>query len=210
MEDTVIETKETLREAASHMPITVYDFVVGSAIEIKDRRLGDDIHGWALSTGHENGLFYDVASPLDLHVAVIRNEVSREYPTGGAGGTASGVAATMIYYGEQSFELDGVLWHEIGHVLGMGHTPCGTVTGVEGRYPHADGLINMDGYEVAADRTVTVKPREDYHDIMSYCSPKWISAYSYRKMAESRLGIEPTSLPVRRVVPDPAIITCPR
>lgn len=204
LEAAVVETIETLRGAASHMPIAVHDFVVGPAIEIKNERVGDDIHQWAKETGYENGLFHTAASPLDLHVVVIRSEVSRGYPIGGVAGTGSRVP-TMIYGGgEGSFELNGILWHELGHALGMGHTPCGPVTGIEGRYPHADGFINMDAYEVAADRTLTVKPREEYHDIMSYCSPTWISAYTYRKIAEYHLGIEPTGLPVRVVVPDPA------
>ncbi|MBO1437133.1 M66 family metalloprotease [Meiothermus sp. CFH 77666] len=65
-----------------------------------------------------------------------------------------------------------IMVHEIGHNLGRGHAPC-NVTGESG-YPYAGGFIGTWGYSVSSG--VLFNPAQ-YKDVMSYCTPQWISDY---------------------------------
>ena len=42
----------------------------------------------------------------------------------------------------------GVIAHEVGHNLSLGHAPCGTTGGLDQEYPHADGSIGAWGFAV--------------------------------------------------------------
>jgi hypothetical protein len=66
--------------------------------------------------------------------------------------------------------------HELGHALGREHSPCGTDDADPG-FPYADGSIGSWGYYIGALRD----PREDA-DVMGYCSPVWVSDYTFDKM----------------------------
>ena len=66
--------------------------------------------------------------------------------------------------------------HELGHNWGRNHAPCGDPGGVDGSFPFSDGRIGVYGMDVGA---VSLKPAST-SDIMGYCDPKWIGAYTYR------------------------------
>jgi len=68
--------------------------------------------------------------------------------------------------------------HEIGHNLGMWHTPCGGPASPDPNFPYADGTIGQYGLDVA---TGTLYP-PGTKDVMGYCDPKWISDYTYKKL----------------------------
>lgn len=76
-----------------------------------------------------------------------------------------------------------VLAHELGHNHGREHAPCalgGSINGVDGSYPYADGLTGVWGYDQVTE--LLLDP-EGHTDIMGYCRNKWISDYTYRALA---------------------------
>ena len=64
--------------------------------------------------------------------------------------------------------------HEIGHGFGLDHAPCG-VSG-DPNYPYAGGSIGQYGF----DQNGNIKAPNQYVDLMSYCSPSWVSDYNYK------------------------------
>jgi hypothetical protein len=75
--------------------------------------------------------------------------------------------------------------HELGHNLGMGHTPCGSVSGADPNYPYANGSIGQYGLDVS---TGTLYSPSSMKDVMSYCDPKWISDYTYKKLFDDQMA----------------------
>lgn len=77
-----------------------------------------------------------------------------------------------------------VLAHEIGHNWNYFHTLC---SGGEGSpdpgYPYAGGIIGVYGYDLWAS---SLKDKNTYKDVMSYCNPQWISDYTYKKILDFR------------------------
>lgn len=68
--------------------------------------------------------------------------------------------------------------HELGHALGRAHAPCGNPDGIDRAFPHANGTIGVFGYELPRKRLHTPTVR----DFMGYCSPMWISDYTYEAL----------------------------
>lgn len=76
--------------------------------------------------------------------------------------------------------------HEIGHNLGMPHTPCGGASNPDPNFPYSDGSIGQYGLDVQANRLYAPATK----DVMSYCNPKWISDYTYRKLLNAQTKSE--------------------
>lgn len=68
--------------------------------------------------------------------------------------------------------------HEIGHNLGMWHTPCGGPASPDPQFPYSGGTIGQYGLDIAAGKLYA----PDTKDVMGYCDPKWISDYTYQKL----------------------------
>jgi hypothetical protein len=93
--------------------------------------------------------------------------------------------------------------HELGHVLGRYHAPCGGAPGPDLRFPDPTGAILAHGW----DRSVgspTAGQRATYRspqtkDFMSYCSPAWISEYGYRSaiVVQQARGAAPARMAAR-------------
>ena len=84
----------------------------------------------------------------------------------------------------------GVNWndthtHEVGHNVGLPHAPCGGPANTDPNYPYAGGDIGVWGYDFF--RGVLKHPRE-FKDVMTYCSPVWISDYFFDRATGHRLG----------------------
>jgi hypothetical protein len=67
--------------------------------------------------------------------------------------------------------------HELGHNFGLGHAPCGTDG--DSSYPYPGAKIGTWGYDLVNRE---LKDPDLYYDLMSYCSPEWVSDYNYEKV----------------------------
>lgn len=78
--------------------------------------------------------------------------------------------------------------HELGHAHGRGHAPCvkgGQIEGVDGSFPDKTGATGEWGWD---SRSGTLLP-PTHKDVMGYCSPDWISPYTYAALAERSLRV---------------------
>jgi hypothetical protein len=87
----------------------------------------------------------------------------------------------------QSIEAAGTFVHEVGHAHGRQHAPCGLFGQPSDRnYPHTDAEIGDWGFDLGLKKLVD--PAGDSRDMMSYCTPNWISDYTYKALFD-RIGI---------------------
>lgn len=82
--------------------------------------------------------------------------------------------------------------HELGHAMGRDHAPCNVVSSdVDRDWPddtaHKNGAIAVYGYDFGASQLL--RPRS-YRDVMGYCSPVWISDYTYAGIFERLAHIQ--------------------
>lgn len=79
----------------------------------------------------------------------------------------------------------GTFAHELGHMHGRYHAPCGT-RGTDEAYPYEGGLIGTWGWDRRDgsfhDPTVAA-------DLLGYCRPKWISDYNYRALYDRHIAL---------------------
>ncbi len=68
----------------------------------------------------------------------------------------------------------GTLAHELGHMFGRYHAPCGTSGDRD--YPYDGAALGSWGWDARDGR---FWGPEDATDFMAYCDPQWISDYTY-------------------------------
>lgn len=69
--------------------------------------------------------------------------------------------------------------HEVGHAHGRAHAPCGT-SDADSKYPYSGGTIGSWGYDLVNKKLFSPAT---YKDFMGYCSPTWISDYTFKAIA---------------------------
>ncbi|HEY1533935.1 MAG TPA: M66 family metalloprotease [Polyangiaceae bacterium] len=67
--------------------------------------------------------------------------------------------------------------HELGHALGRDHAPCDVSLKDSGPFPYKGGKIGVWGFDSL--NHLLLDPQV-YGDVMGYCSPDWISDFTYR------------------------------
>lgn len=68
--------------------------------------------------------------------------------------------------------------HELGHNFNLRHAPCGGPSDADPQFPYLGGGIGHYGFDMT---TGTIKLPSAEKDLMSYCTPEWISDYSYQR-----------------------------
>lgn len=119
---------------------------------------------------------------------------------GGCGGGGAGVGAGFVGGG------GGVtMAHELGHVLGFGHAPCGLATGDMGdpSYPAYEpydttanrrASIGEYGFDVTTGSVLSPAVATDF---MSYCPTDWVSLHHHTRLVPNE-RLAPTWLPAPR------------
>jgi hypothetical protein len=79
-------------------------------------------------------------------------------------------------------DVSRVVAHELGHVWGEQHSPCGSPPNLDPNYPYGSGNIGVFGLDVAS----TALKNLSTPDIMGYCKNPWISDYTYRRVQDYR------------------------
>ncbi len=87
-------------------------------------------------------------------------------------------ARASIGLGYSGAESANTMVHEVGHAHGRQHSPCG-VTDADPKYPHNNATLGVWGYNLNAKK---LKGPIANKDFMSYCSPTWISDYTYKAL----------------------------
>ncbi len=91
---------------------------------------------------------------------------------------------------------DEVTAHELGHNFERRHSPCGDPSGLQPGYPYEQGNIGVYGYDNAA----ALLKAPSMADIMSYCSPPWISDFTYTAALDF-IAANPTAPIISQPVP---------
>jgi hypothetical protein len=72
--------------------------------------------------------------------------------------------------------------HEMGHNFGRYHAPCPASLDEDDGYPYVDAAIGQWGYDIVAG---TLLSPSSYRDFMSYCSPEWVSDYTFHGLFQA-------------------------
>jgi hypothetical protein len=86
--------------------------------------------------------------------------------------------------------IQNLLAHELGHNLGRFHAPSCGAGGPDGAYPEPDGTVgggahDTFSWEQGLTTSAPAVPANRY-DVMGYCTPIWISPYTYDAMVQFR------------------------
>ena len=82
-------------------------------------------------------------------------------------------------FADKIAEADVTFVHEVGHAHGRNHAPC-EVMDADQSYPYDGGTIGDWGYDFATK--TLLDPAGKMRDMMGYCSPVWISDYTYKAL----------------------------
>ncbi|MEN0068137.1 MAG: M66 family metalloprotease [Myxococcota bacterium] len=109
-----------------------------------------------------------------------RDSFCESCPTGTSesGGGIRAAFAVGAAFGDARSES--TLIHEMGHMHGLLHAPCGGADNVDPAFPHPDAELGTEGFDVRSWSFVS----NDHRDLMSYCTPRWVSDYHYAKLID--------------------------
>ena len=139
-----------------------------------------------LQSNDANGAWGTLLSEIDaLRVAEGTGRqyygvVKLDYTGGQVARSTVGLPAAVGF--DDSAERSRMLAHELGHMWGRSHAPCGNAQAVDPGYPYANGAIGKYGLDVA---TVTLRATT-VPDIMGLCKNPWISDYTYLGVMNDR------------------------
>lgn len=71
--------------------------------------------------------------------------------------------------------------HEVGHASGRSHSPGCGAAGADEAYPNDEGLLDARSYNPT---TESLQETDTTYDIMSYCTPYGVAAFTYDALAQ--------------------------
>ncbi len=174
----------------AHYPAAEVEVSVGNELSWSQTVSGMDQHAWSALLSAVGDSRSEQGAEDDMYLYGLF-EAAASFSDFCAGGCISGLSnlgmsatdawsRASIGVGYGSSASAETMVHEIGHAHGRSHTDggCGS-TGHDDSYPHKGGYIGVRGYDW---RTGKLYESEAYWDFMSYCSPTWVSDYTYDKL----------------------------
>lgn len=186
--DTSAPVVEGMRAAMMALyPVTEVIITVGAE---EDRGVveGNPLDALLVRTGEiQEADWIAGGDPKVFYYGLVTGVATREEFTGATGTSEAGPRgeehhrayfAVGAAFADQRSE--DTLAHEIGHTHQLLHAPCDASELVDEDFPHADGSIGVEGYDVRTNTFVS----PDTNDMMSNCRPRWISDYDYAIAAD--------------------------
>jgi hypothetical protein len=150
-------------------PIPGYDAVVHSVFTTAGPLQGNDANGaWGTLLGELDALRIAEGTGRPYY-----GVVQLDYSGGQTARSITGVPTAVGF--DRVTERARMAAHELGHIWGRDHAPCGNAQALDPAYPYPNGQIGRYGYDVLAGvpKDVTTP------DVMGLCQGPWISDYTY-------------------------------
>jgi len=147
-------------------------------------------NGWSQLLDGVAGLRQQENAPSDVYYYGIFAPASSEQSycaqgcvaglgyVGGPSDALTRAAIGLGFSGDIAFET---AIHEVGHNHGRQHSPCGGAQGTDPNYPYSGAGVGVWGYDLLGKKLINPSNTKD---LMGYCSPIWISDYTYGKLFE--------------------------
>jgi hypothetical protein len=108
------------------------------------------------------------------------------------GNAAIGVDWTSPVTGSNTTLRSMTAAHEWGHNFGRQHVNCGDPAGPDPNYPYTPSSIGVYGFDITRNAQLGT----NFADLMTYCTPLWISDYTYKAVLSYRAS-HPQSISAR-------------
>lgn len=112
--------------------------------------------------------------------AATREEFCDNCPTGTSEAGNGDRAAFSVGAAFADQRSEDTLIHELGHMHGLLHAPCGDPDLLDEDFPYEDAATTSEGWDFRTETFVPVGAQ----DMMAYCYPRWISDYNYRNLVD--------------------------
>jgi hypothetical protein len=96
---------------------------------------------------------------------------------------------SALVVGYQTDHSGGTISQELAHAMGRLHAPCGNPAAIDKKYPYKDAALGSTGWDPIGKQLVS---SDDHSDFMSYCSPVWVSDYTYKAIFDRMTKVSAT------------------
>ena len=182
------------------LPIGEYQAKIGKTLDLSGRGLGirninqskltaleELLHRWN-TEANANEYYHGLLFPDEISFTGF----------GGQAYAPGNVSVSNAIHGSCQIgiqECRAVQPHEIGHNFGLDHAPgnCNETEPIDQDFPYARaGIGPRRGWVSTRDDFATSGGSTSYFDLMSYCTPQFVSDYNYNKMTDHRLSFSST------------------
>jgi hypothetical protein len=184
---------------AQEVQITVHEpFSSTISLEVKN--------GWNTLLGSVRMLRQADKAPADVYYYALVSPAASFQTYCGRGSCTAGVSYLVADSVAASAQQAGTgigfggalaaetLIHEVGHQHGRPHTSCGDADGQDPQFPYPNGQIGVWGFDMYSG---SFKPPIQVKDFMGYCTPQWISDYTFNQLANRATRVQIRSREIR-------------